>query len=69
VVVRHSGLSANAHRGKVRKSAAVPLALRMVEQEVLMAAETSAESLSIFTHRAFHGALTSASPVIYHLLG
>jgi hypothetical protein len=41
----------------------------MVEQEVLMAAETSAESLSIFTHRAFHGALTSASPVIYHLLG
>jgi len=33
VTVRYYGLCANAHRGKVRKSAAVPLALRMVEDE------------------------------------
>jgi hypothetical protein len=33
VTVRYYGLYANAHRGKVRKSAAVPLALRMVEDE------------------------------------
>jgi len=33
VTVRYYGLYANAHRGKVRKSAAVPPALRMVEEE------------------------------------
>ena len=33
VTVRYYGLYAKAHRGKVRKSAAVPLALRMVEDE------------------------------------
>jgi len=32
VAVRYYGLYANAHRGKVRKSA-FPLALRMVEEE------------------------------------
>ena len=33
VMVRYYGLYANAHRGKVRKSAAFPPALRMVEDE------------------------------------
>jgi hypothetical protein len=33
VTVRYYGLYANAHRGKVRKSAAVPLALQIVEDE------------------------------------
>jgi hypothetical protein len=33
VTVRYYGLYANAHRGNVGKSAAVPLALRMVEDE------------------------------------
>ena len=33
VMVRYYGLYANAHRGKVRKSATVPPAFRIIEEE------------------------------------
>ena len=33
VTIRYYGLSANAHRGKVRKASVSPLVLRMAEQE------------------------------------
>ena len=35
VLVRYYGLSANAHRGKVKKASLSPSALRMVEEEIL----------------------------------
>jgi hypothetical protein len=35
-MVRYYGLSANAHRGKVRKASLVPVVLGMIEEEPLI---------------------------------
>jgi hypothetical protein len=46
-MVRHYGLYANAHRGKVKKASMSPSALRMAEEDLkritLMAAEQSVD--------------------------
>jgi hypothetical protein len=41
------GLYANAHQGKVRKSAAVPLALRMVEDAPKASPSSSTELFTV----------------------